>query len=208
MFRNDVSMKHAIGIPGIRLRHLPNSISAARLLCVPVLAVLASTHRETPFAVLLVVALISDIVDGAIARRFHLSSPFGALLDSIADFSTLCVAIYGIVVFHSFVLSDHRIASTAMICMWGLECVLALLLYGRLSSFHTYASKVAAYLLGIFVGILFLFGFKVWLFYLAVVTSIASNFEEILLLRFLPQWRTDVRGLWWVLRERRTEIAT
>lgn len=193
---------------GIRLRHLPNAISAARLLCVPILALLTYRHRESSFAGLLVAALISDIVDGAIARRFHISSAFGALLDSIADFSTLCVAIYGIVVFHPYVLDEHRIASTAMISAWGLECALALLRYGRLSSFHTYASKVAAYLLGIFIGILFLFGFEVWLFYLAVVTSIVGNIEEMLLLRILPQWRTDVRGLWWVLRERRVEADT
>jgi hypothetical protein len=32
--------------------------------------------------------------------------------------------------------------------------------------------------------------------------SIVASLEELVLLRVLPGWRTDVRGLWWVLRER------
>jgi hypothetical protein len=38
--------------------------------------------------------------------------------------------------------------------------------------------------------------------YLAAGTSIVASLEEIALLKVLPEWRADVRGLWWVLRER------
>jgi CDP-diacylglycerol--glycerol-3-phosphate 3-phosphatidyltransferase len=191
----------------IELRQLPNLISAARLACVPLLAYLAYAGSNAWFTSLLIAALISDIVDGMIARRFGLCSDFGSLLDSIADVSTLCVAIYGITVFHPAVLHAHWIASLAMIGSWGMGCVLALLRYGRLSSFHTYTAKIAAYLLGIFIGVLFLSGFQPWLFYLAVVVSDVGNIEEMLLLWLLPEWRADVRGLWWVLRKRRQETG-
>jgi len=85
----------------------------------------------------------------------------------------------------------------------ALEDVLALARYRRLSSFHTYLSKVVANLLGFFIGWLFLFGFEPWMLYLAAGTSIVASLEELALLRVLPEWRADVRGLWWVLRERR-----
>lgn len=194
-------------MPFIELRHLPNLISATRLACMPVLGYLAYAGFNAWFTGLLIAALISDIVDGAIARHLGFSSDFGALLDSIADVSTLCVALYGIVIFHPEVLHAHWIASLAMVGSWGTECVLAFLRYGRLSSFHTYTSKIAAYLLGIFIGVLFLFGFQPWLFYLAVVVSVVGNIEEMLLLSMLPEWRANVRGLWWVLRERRQETG-
>lgn len=37
----------------------------------------------------------------------------------------------------------------------------------------------------------------------AAGTSIVASLEEIVLLKVLPRWRANVRGLWWVLRERR-----
>jgi len=80
------------------------------------------------------------------------------------------------------------------------EDVLALLRYRRLSSFHTYLSKIVANLLGLFIGWLFLFGFEPWLLTVAAGASILASLEELALLRALPQWRADVRGLWWVQR--------
>ena len=50
-------------------------------------------------------------------------------------------------------------------------------------------------------GVLFLIGFQPWLLYLAAGTSILASLEELALLALLREWRADVRGLWWVLRE-------
>jgi CDP-diacylglycerol--glycerol-3-phosphate 3-phosphatidyltransferase len=98
------------------------------------------------------------------------------------------------------VIREHAWLCGAAVGLWLLEDVLALLRYGRLSSFHTYLSKIVANLLGLFIGWLFLFGFEPWLLYLAAGASIVASIEELALLRALPQWRADVRGLWWVLR--------
>lgn len=183
------------------LRHLPNALSLARVLAAPVLVCLALGRHEQIFAVLLIAALVTDILDGWIARRFQLQSQFGALLDSIGDVSTLMAAAVGIAVFHADVWQQHLLAIGAVLGGWVVECALALLRYGRLSSFHTYASKAAGYALGIFVAVLFAIGFLPWLFYTAVVLSLISTAEELLLLWKLPQWRADVRGVWWVALE-------
>jgi CDP-diacylglycerol--glycerol-3-phosphate 3-phosphatidyltransferase len=185
------------------LRHLPNVLSGGRALAVPVLAALAIAGRETEFTWVLVPALLSDIVDGLIARVFHLESRLGAMLDSAADTLMLFVSLYGVWVFHPYVILEHPWLCGAAVGLWALEDVLALLRYGRLSSFHTYLSKVVANLLGFFIGWLFLAGFEPWMLYLAAGTSIVASLEELALLRVLPEWRADVRGLWWVLRERR-----
>jgi hypothetical protein len=39
--------------------------------------------------------------------------------------------------------------------------------------------------------------------YAAAIASVIGNCEELLLLAMLPKWRADVRGVFWVLRERR-----
>jgi len=183
-------------------RHLPNLISGARLLAAPVLVWFAATGHETAFSWLLIVALVSDVADGLIARMFHLGSKLGAMLDSAADVLTLSVAAYGISVFHPDVFRDHAVACGLVIGGWIAVCAVALLRYRRLSSFHTYIAKVTGYALGFFLGALFVFGFTPWLFYLTVMLGVIGSAEELALLWCLPIWRADVRGLWWVLRER------
>ena len=185
------------------LRHVPNVLSGARALAVPVLLVLAFQGRETAFTWVLIPALLSDIFDGWIARAFALESKLGAALDSVADSLMLFVVVYGIWVFHPEVIREHAWLCGMAVGLWALEDVLALARYGRLSSFHTYLSKIVANLLGFFIGWLFLFGFEPWMLYLAAGTSIVASLEELALLRVLREWRADVRGLWWVLREGR-----
>jgi CDP-diacylglycerol--glycerol-3-phosphate 3-phosphatidyltransferase len=184
-------------------RQLPNALSAARIAATPVLVALAAAGSLTAFTWLLVAALLSDIADGLIARAFRLQSKLGALLDSIGDTLLLFASLYGMWVFHPDIVRDHAVAGLVLIGAWVAENVAALLRYGRLSSFHTYLSKEAGYLLGIFIGVLFVFGFRPWLLYLAVGVSVIGNLEELVLLALLPEWRADVRGVGWVLRERR-----
>jgi CDP-diacylglycerol--glycerol-3-phosphate 3-phosphatidyltransferase len=191
-----------------RLRNAPNVISALRIAAVPVLLGLAFTGRQSAFTWVLVPALLSDIADGWIARRFQLQSQLGAFLDSVADTLLLFVSIYGMWVFHRDVITSNGLVCVAVTGLWILENVLALLRYGRLSSFHTYVSKVAGYMLGIYIGVLFVFGHSTWLLHTAAVLSIIGNLEEFALLVVLPQWRANVRGLWWILAERRERSAS
>jgi CDP-diacylglycerol--glycerol-3-phosphate 3-phosphatidyltransferase len=174
----------------------------ARVLMAPVLAWLAATGHEMAFAWLLIAALATDLADGLVARMFHLGTRFGALLDSAADVLTMSVATYGIWVFHREVLRDHEVACAAVIGGGLAVCIVALLRYGRLASFHTYLAKATAYVLGFFLATLFLFGFVPWLFVAAIALSVLGSVEELALIWYLPRWRADVRGLWWVLRER------
>ena len=185
------------------LRRVPNALSGARIAATPVLLGLAAARHETAFTWVLVAALLSDIVDGWIARALSLESKLGARLDSIADTLLWFASVYGIWVFHREVITGHAWLCAVVMALWSGEYLLALLRYGRLSSFHTYGAKIAGYLLGIFIGVLFVFGSHPWLLYIAAGCSIASNLEEFALLAVLPDWRADVRGLWWVMNERR-----
>ena len=72
---------------------LPNLISLARLLAVPVLIWLLIGGRHGAAFALFAVAAISDAVDGFIAKRFKQSSTLGRYLDPLAD-KALLVSIY------------------------------------------------------------------------------------------------------------------
>jgi cardiolipin synthase len=74
---------------------VPNAISMVRIALVPLWVLLALDLRaqgiagraedRIPLLVVLVLLGASDIVDGLIARRFHLESNLGATLDAVAD---------------------------------------------------------------------------------------------------------------------------
>lgn len=71
---------------------LPNLVSFARLLCVP-LAVWLMLDNEMFIAFWVVVgAGLSDAVDGFIAKRFNLRTELGAYLDPLADKALLVSA--------------------------------------------------------------------------------------------------------------------
>lgn len=186
-----------------RLRPVPNALSAARIAAAPVLVGLALAGQETLFTWLVVPALLTDLADGWLARTYQIESKRGAFLDSLGDTVLLLAAIFGIWTFHRDVILDNALLCGSAIALWLLEDVAALLRYGRLSSFHTYVSKVAGYLLSVYVGVLFVFGHYPWLLQLSTGLSILGSLEEFVLLALLREWRSDVEGLWWVLAERR-----
>src|SRR5439155_24516523 len=74
-------------------RNLPNLISFARLLLVPVTIWLIISGRYGAAFWVLVAAGISDALDGFIAKRFDQRTRVGALLDPAAD-KAMLVSVY------------------------------------------------------------------------------------------------------------------
>ena len=72
---------------------IPNLITIARLISVPLIVVMMGQERWGLAFLLFLAAGISDAVDGFIARRFNMRSEFGAYLDALAD-KALLVSIY------------------------------------------------------------------------------------------------------------------
>jgi cardiolipin synthase len=72
---------------------LPNLITMARILCVPLIVWTITSGHMLPAFLLFMAAGISDAVDGFLAKRFNMSTELGALLDPLAD-KALIVSIY------------------------------------------------------------------------------------------------------------------
>jgi len=72
---------------------VPNLITLARLLLVPIVIALIASENWVGAALGFAVAGVSDGVDGYIARRFDLRSKLGAYLDAIAD-KALLISIF------------------------------------------------------------------------------------------------------------------
>lgn len=73
--------------------NVPNMLTILRLLLIPVFAVVyAYGHRFAALAVFCVASL-TDALDGMIARKYHLVTSFGKLMDPLADKLMVCTAL-------------------------------------------------------------------------------------------------------------------
>lgn len=122
-------------------RQLPNAITIVRILCAPVFLwmLLADGGADGPVrwwaAVLFIVAIATDGIDGHLARKHHIVTDLGKLLDPIADkvitgcafvglsilgelpwWVTIVVLVreIGITVYRFVVVSDHVLAAAWM----------------------------------------------------------------------------------------------
>lgn len=64
---------------------IPNMISIGRIFLVPVFALLYTQGKVMAAMGVLLLSAASDVLDGAIARRFHMETELGRALDPIAD---------------------------------------------------------------------------------------------------------------------------
>ena len=72
---------------------LPNLITIARLVLVPLVIVMIIDARWQAAFIIFVTAGVSEAIDGFIAKRFDMRSELGAYLDPMAD-KSLIVSIY------------------------------------------------------------------------------------------------------------------
>ena len=82
--------------------NVPNFLTTIRLLVVPVLAWLlfqensTTNFNRTIAGLLFIVAAVTDIADGTIARKWNLITNFGKIFDPIADKALIGTALIGL----------------------------------------------------------------------------------------------------------------
>ncbi len=187
-----------------REKHLniPNILSLYRLLSFPVVLFFILTNRESVFVILLVINLITDILDGAIARIYHLQTEFGAKLDSLADDGTIILAILGVVYFKLEEFAPYFQSFLIFLTFYFIIMVISLIKFRRFPGMHLYSAKVGAYLQGLFFFVLFVFDFNSVFYYTVIIFSIASLIENMIIMLLKSEMRSDFKGLYWVLKHK------
>lgn len=182
--------------------NIPNILSLYRLLSFPVVLYFALSNKENIFVVLLVVNLITDALDGIIARMFKLETEFGAKLDAYADIGMYITAIIGVVAFKSSDLSPHYLSLFVFVFVFIAPKLVSLYRFKRFPSLHLYSSKVGGYMQGAFFFVLFVFGFNVAFYYFVILFGILTFIEQVIILLIIPELKSNVKGLYWALKDR------
>ena len=163
---------------------LPNLLSGYRLLSFPFLFYLIVAGNKNLFIPLYGFNLFTDILDGWIARKFHLQTVIGARLDSLADTGSIILAIVAMIVFEKVFIDTHFLQITILIILYILPYILSILKFKKLPSLHLYSAKVTGYVQAIFYLLLFSGYCPEWYFYFMLLISCISYLEEILARNF------------------------
>lgn len=70
---------------------IPNILCYVRIALLPVFAVLFCLKQDIWGAVVVLLSAVTDVVDGIIARKFHMETELGKILDPLADKLTQAV---------------------------------------------------------------------------------------------------------------------
>jgi phosphatidylglycerophosphate synthase len=176
-------------------RNIPNLLSSFRLVVTPFLFIVARLNQPNLFLAILAVSLLTDAVDGFIARRLKVTSKNGAMLDSWGDFCT-----FGTVALCSWWLWPEIMHRELFFVITGIISLLfpviaGFLKFKRLPCYHTWAAKIQAVIMCLAIYLLFIADVA-WPFRCGVILQYFVAAEEIAITLKLKRQRCNVRSFW------------
>jgi len=181
-----------------------NGITLYRIIAAPILLVLLFTKQYDIFKWLLAVSFFTDLIDGYLARKFKVTSILGTKLDSIGDDLTVLVGLIALFVLKLEFIKQHVIIFVILLVLFLVQTSYAFIRYKKMTNFHTYLAKTAALLQGVFLILVFFTDEpSLILFYAATIVTMLELVEEIILIRLLQQWQANVKGIYWVLKNKK-----
>ncbi len=183
----------------------PNYLTATRIALMPAVLVAALGGSRQWFVVLLVASLLTDAVDGFIARRLKAETDFGRKLDSAADYLTLLTGIAGIALLWPELMHRELPWVVAGLTGFFMVVVYGFARLGRALCYHTWATKVLAVALALALVPLL----AEWTdipFHVVMVMQVLGSLEELAIAALVPWHAGEVPTAWHAWRLRRVRL--
>lgn len=174
-----------------------------RIAAAPFLLLILFLNERELFTWLLLASYCTDAIDGYLARKLKITSPRGSQLDSFGDQITLIVGLLGLLVFETDFIKENLLIIIIAFIPYIIQMILAYIKYQKATSFHTYLAKLSAILQSIFILWSLFFSPEYALFYIMIGIGLLETFEEIALIYMYDNWASDVKGIYWALRDKR-----
>ena len=127
--------------------NIPNCLSASRLVLVPVLLYLAYYGHGDAFLILLAGSLLTDGLDGYLARLWNQTSELGARLDSWGDLFTYMAMLLGLYLLWPDIFQQQKWFFVLGFFTYLVPTLTCLLKFHELPRYHTWSAKLAAILM-------------------------------------------------------------
>jgi len=174
-----------------------------RIFAAPFLLSLIWLDLRLVFTWLLLISYSTDAIDGYLARKLKITSPRGSQLDSFGDQITLIVGLIGLFYFESSFIRANLVLIIIAFVPYILQMLIAYIKYAKATAFHTYLAKLSAVLQSLFILWSLFFNPEYVLFYIMIIIGLLETFEEITLIFMYDNWASDVKGVYWALRDKR-----
>ncbi|MBT8257310.1 MAG: CDP-alcohol phosphatidyltransferase family protein [Bacteroidia bacterium] len=178
-------------------------LSFYRVAAAPFLLALIWYDQRLFFSWLLLISYTTDALDGFVARKLKISSPRGSQLDSFGDQVTFIIGVIGLLYFEKAFILKNLVLILVVFIPYTLQMVLAYLKYGKATAFHTYLAKLSAIVQSIFILWSLFFSPEYVLFYIMIGIGIMETIEEITLIFMHREWASDIKGIYWAIRNKR-----
>ena len=174
-----------------------------RLAASPILLVLIWFLEREFFSWLLLISYSTDAIDGFLARKLKIASPRGSQLDSMGDQVTLAIGLIGLFVFENDFIKENIILIIIAFIPYLVQMIIAYFKYGKATAFHTYLAKLSAIMQSAFILWSLFFSPDYTLFYIMIAIGLLETFEEITLIFMYDEWASDIKGIYWALKDKR-----
>ncbi|WP_339885577.1 CDP-alcohol phosphatidyltransferase family protein [Polaribacter vadi] len=174
-----------------------------RIFAAPFLLLLIWFDVQLLFTWFLLISYLTDAIDGYLARKLKITSARGSQLDSIGDQITLVIGLIGLLYFETNFIQKNLVLISVVFTPYLLQMIIAYIKYGKATAFHTYFAKLSAILQSVFILWALFFSPEYSLFYIMIVVGLLETFEEITLIFMYDNWASDVKGIYWALRDKR-----
>ncbi|HZQ43281.1 MAG TPA: CDP-alcohol phosphatidyltransferase family protein [Acidobacteriaceae bacterium] len=149
----------------------------------------------TTLAAMVITALLSDIFDGVLARRWKCDTAAVRLFDSMADIVFYLGCAAALWMRHPALVRALAVPIAAVVGLEALCLAVAFIKFGKLPSYHSYLAKIWGLALASALVTAFLAKHPVTWISAALAFGALSNLEGITMSLILPVWRHDVKSL-------------
>ena len=174
-----------------------------RIAASPFLLVLLWFNERELFSWFLLISYSTDAIDVFLARQLKISSPRGSQLDSIGDQITLIIGLIGLFIFENEFIINNLVLIIIAFIPYIIQMIIAYLKYGKATAFHTYLAKLSAIMQSVFILWSLFFSPDYVLFYIMIGIGLLETFEEITLIFMYDNWASDIKGIYWALRDKK-----
>jgi CDP-diacylglycerol--glycerol-3-phosphate 3-phosphatidyltransferase len=172
---------------------VPITLTCLRGSLAPVVVLLAIAYPSpAAFGACLIVALVSDVLDGVVARRLRVATSNLRRLDSIADTIFYLSIGFASWYLHPTVIADHLVAVVALLALELTRHAFDIVKFGREASYHMWSSRLWG--IALFGGSysLLVLGSDGVAVTAAIYLGIVADVEGLIISIILPEWKNDV----------------
>lgn len=174
---------------------MPVSLIIFRLILAPIILALAKFLRHEGQLIILVLmylGLISDILDGILARYMNVSSPSFRRFDSQTDMLFWLSIGISTWLLYPALIRDNATPITIIFIMEGMCYAISIVKFGRETCTHALLSKLWG--ISLLVAFTSLIGFNHagLPFLFAIILGLISHVDRILITLILPAWTHDI----------------